>query len=138
MKSLTRVQVFATPWTVTYQAPLSMGFSRQEYWSGLPFPILYINVSYCLQVSFYKQRSCKYFLLYIERALSLTRVTAITYLYLPCLVCILWIVERDRKRKTTKITLIYPYGALYKAWAHGFVFSSPALPFPDCFSKIGI
>ena len=29
---------FATPWTVVHQAPLSMGFSRQEYWSGLPFP----------------------------------------------------------------------------------------------------
>ena len=29
---------FATPWTVAYQAPLFMGFSRQEYWSGLPFP----------------------------------------------------------------------------------------------------
>ena len=29
--------VFATPWTVAYQAPPSMGFSRQEYWSGLPF-----------------------------------------------------------------------------------------------------
>ena len=37
-KSLSRVLLFATPWTVTYQAPLSMGFSRQEYWSGLPFP----------------------------------------------------------------------------------------------------
>ena len=32
------VTLFATPWTVTCQAPLSMGFSRQEYWSGLPFP----------------------------------------------------------------------------------------------------
>ena len=29
---------FATPWTVAHQAPLSMGFCRQEYWSGLPFP----------------------------------------------------------------------------------------------------
>ena len=29
---------FVTPWTVAYQAPLSMGFSKQEYWSGLPFP----------------------------------------------------------------------------------------------------
>ena len=38
VKSLSRVQLFATPWTVTYQAPLSIGFSRQEYWSGLPFP----------------------------------------------------------------------------------------------------
>ena len=35
---LSRVQVFATPWTVAHQAPLSMGFSRQEYWSGLPCP----------------------------------------------------------------------------------------------------
>ena len=32
------VQLFATPWTVAHQAPLSMGFSRQKYWSGLPFP----------------------------------------------------------------------------------------------------
>ena len=38
VKSLSRVQLFATPWDVTCQAPLSMGFSRQEYWSGLPFP----------------------------------------------------------------------------------------------------
>ena len=38
VKSLSRVRLFATPWTVAYQAPLSMGISRQEYWSGLPFP----------------------------------------------------------------------------------------------------
>ena len=38
VKSLSRVQVFATPWTVAYQAPQSMEFSRQIYWSGLPFP----------------------------------------------------------------------------------------------------
>ena len=37
MKLLSRVRLFATPWTVAYQAPLSMGFSKQEYWSGLPF-----------------------------------------------------------------------------------------------------
>ena len=37
VKSLSHVQLFATPWTVAYQAPLPMGFSRQEYWSGLPF-----------------------------------------------------------------------------------------------------
>ena len=36
--SLSRVQLSVTPWTVAHQAPLSMGFSRQEYWSGLPFP----------------------------------------------------------------------------------------------------
>ena len=38
MKSLRSIQLFVTPWTVARQAPLSMGFSRQEYWSGLPFP----------------------------------------------------------------------------------------------------
>ena len=38
VKSLSRVQLFATPWTVAYQASPSMGFSRQGYWSGLPFP----------------------------------------------------------------------------------------------------
>ena len=37
VKSLSHVQLFATPWTVAYQAPPSVGFSRQEYWSGLPF-----------------------------------------------------------------------------------------------------
>ena len=37
VKSLSRVRLFATPWTVAYQAPPSMGFSRQEYWSGVPF-----------------------------------------------------------------------------------------------------
>ena len=38
VKSLSHVRLFATPWTVAYQASLSMGFSRQEYWSELPFP----------------------------------------------------------------------------------------------------
>ena len=38
MKSLSRAQLFVTPWTVAHQAPPPMGFSRQEYWSGLPFP----------------------------------------------------------------------------------------------------
>ena len=38
VKSLSRVWLFAIPWTVAHQAPPSMEFSRQEYWSGLPFP----------------------------------------------------------------------------------------------------
>ena len=38
VKSLSCVRLFATPWAVAYQDPQSMGFSRQEYWSGLPFP----------------------------------------------------------------------------------------------------
>ena len=39
-KSLSRVRLFATPWTAAHQAPLSMGLCRQEYWSGLPLPSL--------------------------------------------------------------------------------------------------
>ena len=38
VKSLSRVQLLATPWTAAYQAPPPMRFSRQEYWSGLPLP----------------------------------------------------------------------------------------------------
>ena len=38
LSCFSRVPLFATPWTVVHQAPLSMGLSRQEYWSGLPFP----------------------------------------------------------------------------------------------------
>ena len=38
LSHISRVQLFVTLWTVAHQAPLSMGFSRQEYWSGLPFP----------------------------------------------------------------------------------------------------
>ena len=38
VKSLSPVQLFVTPWAIAYQAPPSVEFSRQEYWSGLPFP----------------------------------------------------------------------------------------------------
>ena len=38
LKLLSRVRLFVTPWTVAHQAPQSMEFSKQEYWSGLPFP----------------------------------------------------------------------------------------------------
>ena len=42
LKSLSRVQHLVTPWTAAHQAPPSMGFSRQEYWSGLPLPSLFL------------------------------------------------------------------------------------------------
>ena len=38
VQSLSRIRPFATPWTIAHQAPLLMGFPRQEYWSGFPFP----------------------------------------------------------------------------------------------------
>ena len=44
VKSLSRVQLFVTPWTIAYQAPPSMGFFRQEYWSGAPLPSLISSI----------------------------------------------------------------------------------------------
>ena len=49
MKSLSRVRLLATPWTADYQAPPSMGFSRQEYWSGVPLPSLMTNLDSILK-----------------------------------------------------------------------------------------
>jgi len=49
VKSLSRVQLLATPWTAAYQAPLSMGFSRQEYWSGVPLPAPMSNLDSILK-----------------------------------------------------------------------------------------
>ena len=44
VKSFSHVRLFATPWTAAYQVPPSMGFSRQEYWSGVPSPSLMSNL----------------------------------------------------------------------------------------------
>ena len=48
VKSLSRVRLLATPWSAAYQAPPYMGFSRQEYWSGVPLPSLLCQLSYHL------------------------------------------------------------------------------------------
>ena len=63
VKSLSHVQLFTTPWTAAYQAPPSMGFSRQEYWSGVPLPSpmtvtstcqsTYYLIGYSLIISFH-------------------------------------------------------------------------------------
>ena len=45
VKSLSRVRLLATPWTAAHQAPLSMGFPREEYWSGLPLTSLTVYYS---------------------------------------------------------------------------------------------
>ena len=50
VKSLSRVRLFMTPWTAAYQAPPSMGFSRQEYWSGVPLPVFFFFFFFSLPV----------------------------------------------------------------------------------------
>ena len=52
VKSLSRVQLLVTPWTAAYQAPLSMGFSKQEYWSGVPLPSRLFCFKYHLFIYF--------------------------------------------------------------------------------------
>jgi len=51
VKSLSRVQLCATPWTAAHQAPPSMGFSRQEYWSGVPWPSLQCHFNHVIPMS---------------------------------------------------------------------------------------
>ena len=63
VKLLSHVRLFTTPWTAAYQAPLSMGFSRQEYWSGVPLPSPSLLSSILLSklsslVSLYKKHEC--------------------------------------------------------------------------------
>ena len=54
VKSLSRVRLLVTPWTAAYQAPLSMEFSRQEYWSGVPLPsLICMYVCVCVYISIY-------------------------------------------------------------------------------------
>ena len=62
MKSLSRVQLFAIPWTAAYQAPPSMGFSTQEYWSGVPLrgwqcPFVLCLHPHYLQIDVWASRS---------------------------------------------------------------------------------
>ena len=52
VKSLSRVQLFVTPWTATYQAPPSMGFSRQEHWGGVPSASLHHHATSCFILEF--------------------------------------------------------------------------------------
>ena len=48
VKSLSRVRLLVTSWTAAYQAPLSMGFSRQEHWSGVPLPSPIVDLQWCV------------------------------------------------------------------------------------------
>ena len=62
VKSLSRVRLVATPWTAAHQAPPSMGFSRQEYWSGVPLPSLLLphrrSLLYLIGVYSYQHSVC--------------------------------------------------------------------------------
>ena len=62
LSRFSRVRLFATPWTAAFQAPLSMGFSKQEYWSGLPSPsLIYQSITYCFYTHAHTNKNCPYF-----------------------------------------------------------------------------
>ena len=58
VKLLSRVWLFATPWTVAHQAPQAMEFSRQEYWSGLPFPSPLVSIEHSKFIISMKEKFC--------------------------------------------------------------------------------
>ena len=58
VKSLSRVRFLATPWTAAHQAPPSMGFSGQEYWSGVPLPSLAADPNWLVEVFFLVEAGC--------------------------------------------------------------------------------
>ena len=74
VKSLSHFHLLATPWTAAYQAPLPMGFSRQEYWSGLPLPSPNIIVRYLKNITY---------AYYFFKIMIIIRLTARSY-YLTC------------------------------------------------------
>ena len=62
LSRFSRVQLFATPWTAAYQAPPSMGFSRQEHWSGVPLPSLPRDTNHSQNVCIYNDLTNMFFL----------------------------------------------------------------------------
>ena len=75
VKSLSRVWLLATPWTAAHQAPSSMGFSRQEYWSGLPLPSPIYHLPY-LFICF------SYIFIYLSSVLSINYLIYLYNIYL--------------------------------------------------------
>ena len=74
---LSRVRFLGTPWTAAYQAPPSMGFSRQEYWSGVPLPSPILHIMYSKRLVFLDARDS-----YLEKTLALLTQYLVGYAYL--------------------------------------------------------
>ena len=62
VKSLSHVRLLATSWTAAYQAPSSMGFSRQEYWSRVPLPSPHLTLNHLLKCPFFRSSPSNFFL----------------------------------------------------------------------------
>ena len=80
VKSLSRVRLFTTPWTAAYQPPPSMGFSRQEYWSGVPLPSLSVSISYYI-INNRGNESCLFIFSFLHSSLVATPNPVAWYLF---------------------------------------------------------
>ena len=72
VKSLSSAQLLATPWTAAYQAPPSMGFPRQEYWSAVPLPSPLLSLPICYFLKYIKYDKTVYIYIYISLSLDLS------------------------------------------------------------------
>ena len=95
VKSLSCVWLFATPWSATHQAPPSMGFSRQEYWSGVPLPSPCLSTTWLLMGKYYKIRKTG-----IRWGKEKSKTVFLQYALPTCLPCTPW--ERRRNWVNTK------------------------------------
>ena len=135
VKSFSRVRLFATLWYITCQAPASMGFFRQEYWSGLPFPSPGIfltqgsnpGLPHCRQTLYHlsHQGVLRYIYIYIYfffffqillpyRLLQSIEYSSLCYPAGPCWLSILYIVVYICQSQTSNILPFpLPFGFLY-------------------------
>ena len=119
MKSLSHVWLFTTPWTAAYQAPPSMGFSRQEYWSGVPLPSPSASVRSIQFLSFIEPTFAwnipLVFLIFLKRSL------VFPILFFPLFFCI------DHQGSLSYLSLLF-FGTLH---SNGYIF-----PFLLCLSLL--
>ena len=86
VKSLSRVRFFVTPWTAAYQAPPSLGFSRQEHWSGLPFPFPIIY-KYYININMYVTHSLFHLPCFIQYCFLRHIHITIIHVVMKCISC---------------------------------------------------
>ena len=104
-KSFSRVRLLATPWTAAHQAPPSMGFSRQEYWSGMPLPIrhLALNPTF-LEIGSEEEGEVKWKAFCFYFHLWAHIMVVVVFFFLFCLLPLLWITL-----STSKSSVWQPY-----------------------------
>ena len=110
MKLLSPVRLFATPWTIAYHAPLPMGFFRQEYWSGLPFPFPgYLSDSGLLLIRVNPNYISEGLFWYVLDNILVNILIPIVFEeHISRIHFILWIYWRSQRKKVFFFTIMIP------------------------------